>query len=122
MICVVAADAPVRQALTILLRSAGFHATGFESAGTLFEALALQSGFCCLVIDHHLPGGIDALAVLSQMVQMGLSLPAVIANASSTTEFHRRALQSGAVAIIPKPLVDDTILDAIAQVSLHISI
>jgi FixJ family two-component response regulator len=116
IVLVVGEDAGVRHSLIMLFRSAGFHTCGFASALAFVRAAAWKCQRCCLVVDHQVPNGTDGLALLERLPALGASVPAIIINGSEHAGFRQRAITAGAVAVLAKPLLDDAILDAVADV------
>jgi FixJ family two-component response regulator len=116
VVFVVGEDAGVRRSLIMLFRSAGFHARGFASGFAFVAAAAWTCHRCCLVVDHQVPNGTDALALLERMPALGALVPAIIINGCEDAGFRRRAIAAGAVAVLTKPLLDDAILDAVADI------
>jgi FixJ family two-component response regulator len=116
VVFVVGEDAGVRHSLIMLFHAGGFHARGFASALAFVRAAAWKCQRCCLVIDHQVPNGTDALALLEHLPALGALLPAIIIDGAFDAGFRRRAVAAGAVAVLTKPLLDDAILDAVADV------
>jgi FixJ family two-component response regulator len=116
VVFVVGEDAGVRHSLIMLFHAAGFHARGFASAVAFVRAAAWQYHRGCLVVDHQVPNGTDALCLLERLPLLGASIPAIIINGSDSAGFRRQAIAAGAVAVLTKPLLDDAILDAVADV------
>ncbi|PPQ27893.1 response regulator [Rhodopila globiformis] len=116
VVFVVGEDAGVRHSLIMLFRAAGFRARGFASAVAFVRAAPWQCHRCCLVVDHQVPDGTDALSLLERLPLLGASIPAIIINGSDSAGFRRRAIAVGAVAVLTKPLLDDAIVDAVADV------
>jgi len=63
-------DAPVRKALSRLLRSAGFHVTAYGSAEE-FLRRNQEHDVACLILDLHLPhlGGLELQRTLEYLAQ-----------------------------------------------------
>jgi FixJ family two-component response regulator len=115
VVFIVGEDAGVRHSLIMLFRSAGFHTSGFASAPAFVHAAAWKCHRCCLVVDHQVPNGTDGLALLERLPALDASVPTIIINGSHDAGFRRRAIAAGAVAVLTKPLLDDAILDAVAD-------
>jgi two-component system CheB/CheR fusion protein len=66
----------------------------------------------CLVLDLHLPamGGFD---VMNTLARRGVPLPVIVITGRSDAQTKARALQSGAVAFLEKPVDDQLLMNAI---------
>jgi len=110
VVCVVDDDAAVCRALAFALDLEGFCVETFGSG----EALLLRDSLTpisCLVLDERLPGvsGLDALA---QLRARGVSAPALLMT-SHPTPSVRNAAASARAPILEKPLLGETLVDAI---------
>jgi len=113
VIHVVGKDAAFRRSLAMRLREAGYCAQGFPSVLAFVRvAASRQSG--CLVVDHHPPHGVDALALLERLPAVGVTVPAIVIGAKDDL-LARRAAALGAVAVLSKPVHGDAIVAAVAQ-------
>src|SRR3954451_24501726 len=88
VVFVVGEDAGVRHSLIMLFHAGGFHARGFASALAFVRAAAWKCQRCCLVIDHHVPNGTDALALLECLRALGASVPAIIIDGAFDAGFR----------------------------------
>jgi FixJ family two-component response regulator len=103
-------DASTRGALTRMLRIAGFEVRGYGSA---VEFLAVHGdGSGCLVLDVGLPGmnGIELQTVLGKADE---SLPIVFLTGRGDIETSVRAMKSGAVDFLTKPVKREVLLAAV---------
>lgn len=107
-------DAPVRRALTRLLRSATHAAEAFASAEGFLEAVALDPGPACLVVDLNMPG-LTGLDLQDEMHRRGLELPVVFISGQADVSSSVRAMKRGALDFIEKPFSDEQFLGAVAQ-------
>lgn len=114
IVFVLSDNTAVRSSLLILLHSAGFAARAFGFAVAFIAANIRMYGRCCLIVDHHLPGGIDALKLLDRLPALGMAMPAIIVDDAADLKFRQRAAARGAIAVISKPLVDDMILQTVS--------
>jgi FixJ family two-component response regulator len=100
---------PVRSALSSLLRSFGHTSTEFDSAAALL-ALPTLAGIDCIVTDLQMPGmsGLELqqqLLALQQRDAGHAHLPPLIVMTAFPEEaLRRRALASGAICFLTKPL------------------
>jgi two-component system response regulator FixJ len=111
MIYIVDDDDAVRDSLKALLESLGFEVKDFNSAREfLAERKVDASG--CLLLDLHMPvmSGID---LLEHMRDNGPQLPTIVITGRSDAFLKERALRSGALEFIDKPVADDVLIAAI---------
>ncbi|HKU86623.1 MAG TPA: response regulator [Casimicrobiaceae bacterium] len=103
-------DAPVRAALTRMLRIAGFNSRGYASAAEFLVGDDHAGG--CLVLDVSLPGmsGVELQAVLAKVDG---SLPIVFLTGRGDIATSVRAMKAGAVDFLTKPVKRDVLLAAV---------
>jgi FixJ family two-component response regulator len=106
-------DDAVRDSMRALLESLGFKVTDFNSAQGFLAQYGTDSEGC-LLLDLHMPvmSGID---LLEHMQAQGRQLPTIIITGRGDSVLKDRALRSGALALIDKPVSDDMLLGAIEQ-------
>lgn len=105
-------DAPVRDSLTMLIRSMGYKVQGFESAPDFLEAY--DDGPGCLVLDIRMPqmSGLDLQEVL---VERRAILPIIFMTGHGDVPMAVQAMRGGAVDFLQKPLRDQDLLDRINE-------
>ncbi len=112
-VAIVDDDDAVRASLARLCRSRGLTAATYPSA----EAL-LQSGHLddtsCLVLDVELPG-LDGLTLQEVLADEAAAPPIVFITGRGRTRDTVRAIKTGAVDYLEKPLDPDTLLHAISS-------
>jgi two-component system response regulator FixJ len=104
-------DEAVRQALAFLLATAG-HAVRVYESGEAFLAVAATAQPGCIVSDVRMPG-IDGLALLKRLKEIGIALPVVIMTGHADVPLAVEAMKGGAVDFIEKPFGDEVLLSAI---------
>lgn len=120
-VLVVAEDAAVRRSLVMLLRSSGFQPRAFDSAALFLDhalaAAAAGDGAapCCLLVDHQQPGGMDGLGLVERMAAAGAGMPAIVIAGEPGPGMRRRAQAAGVIALVAKPLLDDAVIEAVAE-------
>lgn len=113
VVYVVDDDASVRDALSLLLRSAGLTAQTFESAREFLEHdLADDPG--CIVLDVKMPGQ-SGLDLQEELVRAGISLPIVFLTGHGDVPSSVRAMKAGAVDFLEKPFESDDLLAAVRR-------
>jgi FixJ family two-component response regulator len=103
IIAVVDDDAVLVEGVAHLIRSFGYRATTFTSAGDLLRANV--ASFHCVVSDVKMPGmgGLDLLAKLRVNHP---SLPVILISAFMEEIKRAEAIAAGAVCILSKPFED----------------
>ncbi len=106
-------DASVRKALHRLLRAAGYDVEAFDGASG-FLARSAPALPACLVLDIRMPGmsGIE----LQRAIQ-GTShdLPIIFITGHGDEDERDLAVASGAIDVLPKPLDQDVLIEAIER-------
>lgn len=104
-------EAGMRQALTRLLRAEGVDVRAFASAREfLADYRAAESG--CLVLDVGMPE-LDGLELQRRITRLGLTVPIVFLTGHGDIPMSVRAIKSGAVDFLTKPVNDADLLRAI---------
>lgn len=103
-------DAAVRDSLTVLLEVEGFRVAAFESAEAFLAAWtpALRGG---LLLDVRMPG-MDGLELLERLRRLGAELPVVVMTGHGDVPLAVRAMKSGALDFLEKPLGGPALLEA----------
>ena len=111
VVVVVDDDEAVRDALKFALELEGLRVGLCRTGQELFvhPDLALAS---CLVLDFKMPD-LDGIAVFEGVRARGFQLPAILITGHSTAALKVRAAAAGTHAVLQKPLVGSTLLDAI---------
>jgi FixJ family two-component response regulator len=112
LVHVVDDDESIRQALTRLLEAAGHEVRSYASAGE-FMLEPLQDRPGCLVLDVCLPGpnGLDLHDALRRREQ---PLPVIFLTGYGDIPMSVRAIKTGAIDFLTKPVQRDTLLGAIS--------
>jgi FixJ family two-component response regulator len=110
-IAVVDDDESVREAVTNLFRSMGLTAYPFASAEEFLSSGALEHA-CCLVLDVQMPG-MGGLNLQTHLASIGKGIPIVFVTADHDEAMRHRALQSGAVCFLTKPVDEGDLLEGL---------
>ena len=104
-------DASVRGGLEDLLRSVGLAVESFGSAQE-FLALKRPDAPGCIVLDVRLPGpsGLEFQRVLAES---SIHLPVIFISGHGDIPMSVRAIKSGAIEFLTKPLKEQELLDAV---------
>lgn len=107
MIAVVDDDASIRDALSELLEVFEFRCQVSEGPVSFLAAHG-QGRFDCLITDLSMKG-ITGLQLQQKLAAIDPGLPMIFISAQSDTEARSKALRSGAVAFLSKPIDDDVL-------------
>ena len=112
-IFVVDDDAAVRRSLTRLLRSAGWNAEAFASAGDLLDRAPI-TGPGCLLLDVQMPG-MNGLELHEHISKEGISLPVVFLTGKGDIPMSVNAMKHGAVDFLVKPVAEEVLFKALDE-------
>lgn len=104
-------DEVARDALSMVLRTAGYHVESLASATQfLHQYRPQQSG--CLILDVRMPG-MSGLELQDQLLQSGSPLPIIFLTAHGDVPTAVRAMKRGAFEFLQKPVEDRQLLSAV---------
>jgi FixJ family two-component response regulator len=115
VVLVVDDDADVRVALSRLLASAGLPVRSFGSAEEFLEVADLE-GAACLVLDLKMTGA-TGLELQAELRRRGVELPILFLTGHGDVDSSVRAMKSGAVDFLQKPVGDEELLAAVRTAS-----
>jgi FixJ family two-component response regulator len=104
-------DATVRESIADLLSSVGLAARTFGSPQEFLDSRRPNSPGC-LVLDVRLPGP-SGLEFQSSLARSGIDLPVIFITGHGDIPMSVRAMKSGAVEFLTKPLREQELLDAV---------
>ncbi|HEV7817250.1 MAG TPA: response regulator [Janthinobacterium sp.] len=112
LVFIVDDDAPLREALGSLLRSAGMRNVGFASAAEFIQ-FQRPDVASCLLLDVRLQGdsGLDFQAELNKE---NIALPVIFMSGHGDIPMTVRAMKAGAIDFLAKPFRDQDLLAAVA--------
>jgi FixJ family two-component response regulator len=112
-IYVVDDDQSVRDALSSLFRSVGYHVQLYGATQEFMQAKRGE-GNSCLVLDIRLPGasGLDLQAHLNRAQ---IPIPVIFMTGHGDIPMSVRAMKAGAIDFLAKPFRDQDMLDAVAN-------
>jgi FixJ family two-component response regulator len=104
-------DPSMRRALTNLFQSVGLKVEAFGSAAEVMDAKppAVPS---CLVLDIRLPGS-SGLDLQADLAKANIHTPVIFITGHGDIPMTVRAMKSGAVDFLTKPVRDQDMLDAV---------
>jgi FixJ family two-component response regulator len=106
-------DADIRASIQGLLKSVGLRSECFETAEQFLQKKPWD-GPSCLVLDVNLPG-ISGLDFQQQLKNKGRQVPIIFVTRHGDIPTTVKAMKSGAVEFLTKPVGDQALLDAIQQ-------
>jgi two-component system, LuxR family, response regulator FixJ len=111
-IIVVDDDGAVLSSLRFLLETEGFTVRVFESGQALLAASGIEDASCVL-LDYRMPG-IDGVELAKSLRARRVMAPIILITGRTEAGLGARAFAAGVNRIIEKPLLDSTLLDAVA--------
>jgi FixJ family two-component response regulator len=113
LVYVVDDDASMREALSSLIRSAGFRVSAFPSAKEYLLQKPPDTP-ACLVLDVRLPG-MSGLELQRELTAANNQIPIIFITGHGDIPMSVRAMKAGAVEFLAKPFRDKDLLEAIRQ-------
>jgi FixJ family two-component response regulator len=107
IVAVIDDDEAVRDSLRFLLETAGFAVDTFASA-CQFLAASLSHARICLLVDQHMPH-LTGLDLLRRLHALGPMPRVALMTGSPSDDLTRQAMELGVVAVLEKPLAEDTL-------------
>jgi FixJ family two-component response regulator len=104
-------DRLVRDSITDLLLSVGLRAETFGSAHEFLGSKRADAPGC-IVLDLRLPGS-SGLEFQRTLAESGIELPVIFISGHGDISTSVRALKSGAIEFLTKPLREQELLDAV---------
>jgi len=111
LVCVVDDEKSVRQSLERLLRSAG-HATRSYASANEYLAATPHPGPCCLILDMNMPE-VDGFGLQHELE--GHAEQIVFLTGYGDVPMCARAMKSGAIDFLSKPVDDQALLEAVER-------
>ena len=104
-------DAPVREALKNLMRSARFDVEAFASAEDFLASERINDTEC-LILDLYLPG-MNGFELQDRLNADRRRIPIIFITAHADEAARQRALRGGAVELLGKPVRREALFKAI---------
>jgi FixJ family two-component response regulator len=104
-------DPGIRAGLSSLVRSVGYAARLYGSAGE-FLASELPAIPSCLLLDVRLPGT-NGLDLQDSLRQRGIEFPVILMTGYGDVQMSVRGMKAGALDFLTKPLRHQDVLDAV---------
>jgi FixJ family two-component response regulator len=111
LIAIVDDDEPVREALSSVLKAAGFYVNSFNSGEEFLNSSQFDET-ACLILDIRLPGmsGAELQKALSEAENR---VPIIFVTAHGDAALRYLLMKAGAVDFLNKPVRSDVLLRAI---------
>jgi FixJ family two-component response regulator len=108
-------EAPFRRSLLFLLESAGWTASGHESAESfLADMPTMPAEGGCLVLDIRMPR-ISGLELQRRLTALASPWPIVFMTGHGDVDLAVQVMKEGAIDFLQKPFKDQAFLEAIAR-------
>ena len=111
IISVVDDDESNREAVSTLLKSAGFTVETFASAEDFLNSTH-RHHTGCLILDLRMPG-MNGLELQQRLAAARSRIPIIFVTADADEAARARALQAGAIDFLPKPFREEALLQAV---------
>jgi len=104
-------DSSVREGVADLLRSIGLQVQSFASPQEFLDSKRPDAPGC-LILDVRLPGP-SGLELQGMLASSGIQLPIIFISGHGDIPMSVRAIKSGAIEFLTKPLHEQQLLDAV---------
>lgn len=111
IIAIVDDDEPLREALSSVMKAAGFSTETFASAEEFLDADARQST-ACLILDVRLPG-MSGIELQRRLADVRSEVPVIFVTAHGDHSLRDSLMKAGAVGFLSKPVRSDALLKSI---------
>jgi len=107
-------DSAVREALQFALELEGMHVRAHHRGDGLLADPALAQAGCVVLDDRNRE--MDGFALLDQLKQRNVSIPAIMLSSHLTDRVRAQARAAGVCTVLEKPLLDNTLRDNIRAI------
>ena len=108
IIAIVDDDAPLREALSSVMKAAGFLTSTFGSAEEFLDC-GNQNDMACLILDVRLPG-ISGIELQRRLQDAQSQIPVIFVTAHGDASLRDLLIKAGAAGFLNKPVRSDTLL------------
>jgi two-component system, LuxR family, response regulator FixJ len=112
MAIIVDDDDATRESLRFLLECEGIEVEAFASGSQLVAAPSWPPEVGCMILDVNMPG-MSGIEVLEELRHRGSKVPVVVVTGHPSAANRKRALASGALDVLEKPLNDGRIIELV---------
>lgn len=111
VIAIVDDDESCRHAVYGVLKSSGYEARLFASAGEFLQS-GEQRTAACLISDVRMPG-MSGLELQARLAEEGCRMPIIFITAYTDSRMRSQAMKAGAVVFLAKPFDDKVLLESV---------
>jgi two-component system response regulator FixJ len=111
---IVEPDSALRRSLNFSLGIDGYRVETYQDAEAFLAAAHDVTQGSCLVVDYRLPD-MDGIQLIERLRASGSNLPAILIVTNPSADLARRVAEAD-IALVEKPLLGTTLLDAIGDV------
>ena len=111
VVIVIDDDPHIREGLRDAFESVNLQSRSFGSAEEFFQS-KLPAGVSCLVLDVRLPG-LNGLDLQTELAKAQIDIPIIFITGHGDVAMSVKAMKSGAVEFLTKPLREQDLLDAV---------
>ncbi|ANJ66935.1 DNA-binding response regulator [Halothiobacillus diazotrophicus] len=105
-------DPAIRDSLSLLLEQEDMTVVSYESAAEFLKNIDALVPRCCAIIDIRMPD-IDGLQLQAEIINRGILLPVIFLTGHGDIPMSVRAIKSGAVDFLTKPVSGHTLLESV---------
>ncbi|MEX0803324.1 MAG: response regulator [Candidatus Binatia bacterium] len=109
-------DAALQKSLRFALTAEGYSVRVFSSGPELLSASNPNAMGACLIIDYHLPGGINGVELLGRLRARQITTPAILITSHPSPALREQARAAGFFKIVEKPLLTDALNRSLHEV------
>jgi RNA polymerase sigma factor (sigma-70 family) len=107
-------DASFRNAMTRMLRTAGYSVMSYENAQQLLDKLPDETEAGCILLDLQIPG-VSGKDLQDRLVTLGATIPIIFLTGHGDIAASVQAIKAGAEDFLTKPVLRTVLMDAIER-------
>lgn len=107
-------DTSFRNAMTRMLRTAGYSVMSYENAQQLLDKLPDETEAGCILLDLQIPG-LSGKDLQDRLVRLGATIPIIFLTGHGDIAASVQAIKAGAEDFLTKPVLRTVLMDAIER-------
>lgn len=107
-------DTSFRNAMTRMLRTAGYSVMSYENAQQLLDKLPDETEAGCILLDLQIPG-VSGKDLQDRLVRLGATIPIIFLTGHGDIAASVQAIKAGAEDFLTKPVLRTVLMDAIER-------
>lgn len=107
-------DASFRNAMSRMLRTAGYDVMSYENAQQLLDKLPDETEAGCILLDLQIPG-LSGKDLQDRLVRLGATIPIIFLTGHGDIAASVQAIKAGAEDFLTKPVLRTVLMDAIER-------